>query len=216
MSGSNAIAAAKRRRGGAADNRGPPPPGSQGLNRNNSDPPAPAPPIHPLQLVAMNHERLNKLSAELPKAIDTLGENFNALSSNCDYLHEKFTLLEQKVDSMPSLSGMSNVASTVSNSVDNERLNRIESDIVELHKVVSRMQSFTMELSTNVSKSRDQLDTFTRGINERVDKCFQELESFALNNYLNEEVNDNDNQAADEVNENDNDNDNEAANEIAE
>ena len=206
MSGSNAIAAAKRRRGGAVDNRGPPPPGSQGLNRNNSAPQAPAPPIHPLQLVAMNHERLNKLSADLPKAIDTLGENFNALSSNCDYLHEKFTLLEQKVDSLPSLSDRSNVGitstSTVSNSVDNERLNRFESDLVELHKVVSRMQSFTMELSTNVSKSRDQLDTFTRGINERVDKCFQELESFTLNNYLNDEVNEN--EAADEeVNEND-------------
>lgn len=204
MSGSNAIAAAKRRRGGAVDNRGPPPPGSQGLNRNNSAPQAPAPPIHPLQLVAMNHERLNKLSAELPKAIDTLGENFNALSSNCDYLHEKFTLLEQKVGSMPSLSDRSNVVSTsnVSNSVDNERFNRIENDIVELHKVVSRMQSFTMELSTNVSKSRDQLDAFTRGINERVDKCFQSLDPLTLNTYLNEaadEVNDNDI----EVNEND-------------
>jgi hypothetical protein len=208
MSGSNAIAAAKRRRGGAVDNRGPPPPGSQGLNRNNSAPQAPAPPIHPLQLVAMNHERLNKLSADLPKAIDTLGENFNALSSNCDYLHEKFTLLEQKVDSLPSLSDRSNVGSTVSNNVDNERLNRFESDLVELHKVVSRMQSFTMELSTNVSKSRDQLDAFTRGINERVDKCFQELESFTLNNYLNDEVNDN--EAADEVN------DNETVNEITE
>jgi len=206
MSGSNAIAAAKRRRGGAVDNRGPPPPGSQGLNRNNSAPQGPSPPIHPLQLVAMNHERLNKLSTELPKAIDTLGENFNALSSNCDYLHEKFTLLEQKVDSMPSLLGRSNVASTstVSNSADNERLNRIEHDIVELHKVVSRMQSFTMELSTNASKSRDQLDAFTRGINERVDKCFQSLESLTLNTYLNDvtdEVNDND--AGDEVNEND-------------
>ena len=64
------------------------------------------------------------------------------------------------------------------------------------------MQSFTMELSTNVYKSRDQLDTFTRGINERVDKCFQELESFTLNNYLNDE--ENENEAADEeVNEND-------------
>jgi hypothetical protein len=203
MSGSNAIAAAKRRRGGAVDNRGPPPPGSQGLNINNSVPQAPAPPIHPLQLVAMNHERLNKLSADFPKAIDTLGENFNALSSNCDYLHEKFTLLEQKVDSLPSLSDRSNVGSTVSNNVDNERLNRFESDLVELHKVVSRMQSFTMELSTNVSKSRDQLDTFTRGINERVDKCFQELESFTLNNYINEAADEEVNENDIEVNEND-------------
>jgi chaperonin cofactor prefoldin len=162
MSGSNALAAAKRRRGGS-EPKGPSPPGSQRNVQNNSNVPSgsvPPGPLNPLQLVAFNHQRLNKLSDELPKSIDALGENFNALSSNCDYLHEQFTLLENKVKMalMNQSSNTSNV-SVNSGGVDASKFEQLTKDVDEVHKVITRMQSFAMELSNSVSKTKEQFDT---------------------------------------------------------
>ena len=98
MSGSNAIAAAKRRRGGTEISK---PNQPQNQSQNNSQ--SPPSQIHPLQLVMINHERLNKISNDFnqfPQVLDSLGDNFNSLSSNCDFLHEKIEGLETKLNSL--------------------------------------------------------------------------------------------------------------------
>lgn len=157
MSGSNALAAAKRRRGGS-DPKGPVPPGSQRNIQNNTQiPSVPPGAVNPFQLVAFNHQRLNKLSEDLPKSIDALGENFNALSSNCDYLHEQFTLLENKVKM--ALMNQTSGNSVSSGGVDTSKFEQLTRDVDEVHKVITRMQSFAMELSNSVSKTKEQLDT---------------------------------------------------------
>lgn len=168
MSGSNALAAAKRRRGGS-DNKGPAPPGSK--SSANSPPFPPPGPINPLQLIAINHQRLNKLSDELPKTIDALGESFNALSSNCDYLHEQFNVLENEVSNLKLLN-QSNIQSThsiTSKSVDADKFNKLETDSVELNKVVSRMQAFSMDTNIQLTKLKDDYYGFVSSVNKRFD-----------------------------------------------
>lgn len=171
MSGSNALAAAKRRRGGS-EPKGPAPPGSRNV-QNNSQQSQSVPPagLNPLQLVAFNHQRLNKLADELPKSIDSLGESFNALSSNCDYLHDQFTELEKKVGLLMS-NQASHVSSVqpVSSSVDSSRFEQLGRDVDEVHRVITRMQSFAMDLSNSIAKTKDQFDNYTSNVNSNMNQ----------------------------------------------
>ena len=179
MSGSNALAAAKRRRGGTQDNRGPPPPGSSQFNKNqpqqsqqSQQSQQPGPPVNPLQLVMMNHQRLNSLQAELPKAIDTLGDNFNNLSSNCDYLHDQFSILEKEVASLKlnNSNTSSNTSSNASSTLDLEKVNKLELDLAETHKVVAKTQSFSMDSSLQFMKMKDDYTSFSSSVNKRLDE----------------------------------------------
>lgn len=180
MSGSNALAAAKRRRGGS-DPKGPAPPGSQRNSQNNSpSSPGMSPPgtINPLQLVAINHQRLNKLSEDLPKSIDALGESFNALSSNCDFLHDQFTVLEQKVNAVMANQSNQNVSSApVSSGMDASKFNQLKEDVDEVHRVITRMQSFAMDLSNSLSKTKEQLDNYTNSVNLNVNQLTSRVDA---------------------------------------
>lgn len=181
MSGSNALAAAKRRRGGT-DPRGPSPPGTR-AGSNFPESSVPPSQINPLQLVAINHQRLNKLAEEFPKtveALDTLGENFNALSSNCDFLHEQFTTLERQVGVLMSNQTNLNTNSVVNSSVsssnlDTSKFSILEKDVDEVHKVIARMQSFAMELSSGVSKTKEQFETYINAMNGKYDELSQKF-----------------------------------------
>lgn len=170
MSGSNALAAAKRRRGGV-DNRGPSPPGSRSVPNGSQPPPGQPGQVNPLQLLAINHQRINKLSDELPKTIDALGESFNALSSNCDYLHEQFNVLEKDVSELKLLKHLSNQNSqtTTSKSIDADRINKLETDTIELNKVISRMQSFSMDTTSQMLKLKEEHSLFVSSVNKRFD-----------------------------------------------
>lgn len=160
MSGSNAIAAAKRRRGVNEINKGPQQ--SQSSQNQSSQPPSQ---IHPLQLVMINHERLNKMSSEfsqLPQALDSLGENFNALSSNCDFLHEKLETLEKNVSGLLT-NGVNTNKSIDSNSGElSNKLNLLEGRVNELFKQFSTLQNFMLELSLTVNGVKEKLNDLNK------------------------------------------------------
>lgn len=173
MSGSNALAAAKRRRGGS-DPRGPVPPGGQNDNQNGL---RPVQAINPMQLIAINHQRLNKISEEIPKSVDALGESFNALSSNCDFLHDQFSVLEKQVSMLAS--NQSNQSNASFNSgVDSGKLNQLENDLVEVHKVIARMQSFSMDLSSELSKTKEQFDMHNSNVNLTLSQLNDKINTF--------------------------------------
>jgi hypothetical protein len=159
MSGSNAIAAAKRRRGGVNE-----------INKNTQSQPSqnqsqPSQ-IHPLQLVMINHERLNKMSSDFsqfPQALDSLGENFNALSSNCDFLHNKLETLEKSVSGLlnGTIAGNNtlNSKSTDSSSLDlSNKLNLLEVRVNDLFKQFSTLQNFMLEISLTVNGVKERLN----------------------------------------------------------
>lgn len=178
MSGSNALAAAKRRRGGS-EPKAPSPPGSQRNLENNSSTPSGIQPgaLNPLQIVAINHQRLNKLSEELPKSIDALGESFNALSSNCDFLHDKFSVLEQKINSMSNQSTLNVSSAQVTSEMDMSKINQLKSDVDEVHRVITHTQSFAMELSNGFSKSKVVIDNFINNVNSNVNQLTSRIDN---------------------------------------
>lgn len=156
MSGSNAIAAAKRRRGVNEITKNP----QQSQSQNQSQPPSQ---IHPLQLVMINHERLNKMSSEIsqfPQALDSLGENFNALSSNCDFLHDKLETLEKNVSGLFS-NGLTK--STDSSSADlSNKLDLLENRVNDLFKQFSTLQNFMLEISLTVNGVKEKINDLNK------------------------------------------------------
>lgn len=158
MSGSNAIAAAKRRRGGTEVNKP-----IQSQNRNISQPQTNSnvpSQIHPLQLVMINHERLNKLYNEFnqfPQTLDGLGENFNALSSNCDFLHEKLEELEGKLSNL-NLSNQGTSNKSVNDEFNNQlnaRIDSVEDRVNDLFKQVSSLQGYMLELTLSLNNLKE-------------------------------------------------------------
>lgn len=156
MSGSNALAAAKRRRGGVQDMKAPSPPGSRvqkpGQQQNQSQ--TPPSQVNPLQLVMLNHHRLNNIQNEIPKAIDSLGENFNSLSSNCDFLHEQITTLKNDVETLKS-NDSNNQNKSLQPDTSIEKFNKLDNDISEIHKNISTGQSYSMYLTTQMDNIKD-------------------------------------------------------------
>jgi methyl-accepting chemotaxis protein len=153
MSGSNAIAAAKRRRGGTEVAK----PG-QLQNQSQTNSQGPPSQIHPLQLVMINHERLNKISndfSQFPQALDSLGENFNSLSSNCDFLHEKLQGLDEKLTSL-NLNN-SDVSSKSVNIELGNRLDSVETRVNDLFKQFATIQSYMLELTLSVNNLKENI-----------------------------------------------------------
>ena len=57
--------------------------------------PNPPPGINPLELLKVHHIFINRLAGHLPPALETLGENFNTMSANCDNLNDRLETLEK-------------------------------------------------------------------------------------------------------------------------
>lgn len=159
MSGSNALAAAKRRRGGSQELNKIPPPGSRGLQKGAQQSQQSQTSVNPLQLVMINHQRLNSIQSELPKAIDNLGESLNALSSNCDFLHENFKSLQSELNTLKT----SKAGNTFNPDLEN-KLNKLEVDLSESHKIVLKNQSFSMDLSSQLMKLKEDYNTLSANV----------------------------------------------------
>jgi chromosome segregation ATPase len=183
MSGSNAIAAAKRRRGGTEINK-PYQPQNRNQSQNNAQSLPPSQ-IHPLQLVMINHERLNKLYNdfnELPQAMDHLGENFNSLSSNCDFLHEKLEGIESKLSTL----NVSNPDTTGKNvNVElNSRIDLVEVRVNDLFKQFATLQSYMLELTLAVNNCKNTI----YNMNSRLEEQNQTIHNM-VESTLNENIN---------------------------
>lgn len=191
MSGSNAIAAAKRRRGGTEIGKP-----IQPQNRNQPQTNSNVPPsqIHPLQLVMINHERLNKISNEFtqfPQALDSLGENFNALSSNCDFLHEKIEGLESKLNTL-NLSNQDASSKSVNVELNNQlasRLEPLEVRVNDLFKQFATLQSYMLELTLAVNNCKNSIGDMNSQLQEQKQTIHNVLESSSLHANVNQEVN---------------------------
>jgi hypothetical protein len=57
--------------------------------------PPPPPGVNPIELLKVHHIFINKLASHLPPALETLGENFNTMSANCDNLNDRLEILEK-------------------------------------------------------------------------------------------------------------------------
>lgn len=118
-------------------------------------PPLTDKPISHLQLLAIVHRYFNKLAYHLPNAVDTLGTNFNLLSSNCDNLNERLEALE----SLTPESG--NGTHENNSSVSQNEQQEIKEEFIKIRADINKMkQDFNSEINSikeNVSSLTDLL-----------------------------------------------------------
>jgi hypothetical protein len=116
-----------------------------------SIPQIPMPPanVNPIQVLAVHHQFINRITAEFPNALDTLGNHFNALSSNCDILNDRLVALENG-------SGSGSSSSTKSSSADldavKSQMTQFQKDLDELKTMVLKVQGMTVDVNYNLMK----------------------------------------------------------------
>lgn len=173
----------QQQRGNVVVQRNQPPPAPQNTRAMPPPPPGPSSPfpspdsetaqnifvipqppegvkINPLQLLTVHHMHINRIANHIPPALETLGENFNMMSANCDNLHDRLEALEKNA-------GVSSGGVPVVSGPDPETLKKVEqlsTAITSLSRVVddlknslSRLQTFTNNKDAENTKFKNDI-----------------------------------------------------------
>ena len=159
--------------------------------------PNPPPGINPLELLKVHHIFINRLAGHLPPALETLGENFNTMSANCDNLNDRLETLEKN-------GGVSNGGVT---SLDNESQKKIEllnntvtslsKSLEELKNSFLKLQAYAMEKELENNKFKNEMSSKHSHFSKDIDGLRQPItqlqeEVAELRNFRNVEEEDED------------------------
>ena len=164
--------------------------------------PNPPPGINPLELLKVHHIFINRLAGHLPPALETLGENFNTMSANCDNLNDRLETLEKN-------GGVSNggVSSGGGTSLDNESQKKIEllnntvtslsKSLEELKNSFLKLQAYAMEKELENNKFKNEMSSKHSHFSKDIDGLRQPItqlqeEVAELRNFRNVEEEDED------------------------
>ena len=168
MSGAAANSAARRRRGGAQAPVAPQRPGqsnqtNQVLTQNKA-------PINPMELLLLHDKKLFGIEQYLENATDGLASkdelgtksseilvSSNVVSST---LVTDVSLLKERVnrleDGAPTFSAPNTGSSGLDTSLDTNRVEKLEQELVELKKLLLKVQTFSMETNLTLMKLKEQ------------------------------------------------------------
>ena len=169
--------------------------------------PNPPPGINPLELLKVHHIFINRLAGHLPPALETLGENFNAMSANCDNLNDRLEVLEK--NGGVSNGGVSNggVSNGGGTSLDNESQKKIEllnntvtslsKSLEELKNSFLKLQAYAMEKELENNKFKNEMSSKHSHFSKDIDGLRQPItqlqeEVAELRNFRNVEEEDED------------------------
>jgi hypothetical protein len=143
-------------------------------------PPLTDKPISHLQLLAVIHRYFNKLAYHLPNAVDTLGTNFNLLSSNCDNLNDRLEALEGEDKTNPSRSG-----------------DQLTESLEEISNLKKGLLDIKNELQKNINELRDEFRENVTRIEYEINSIKESLivqDEFIEDGSINEDNNENTNE----------------------
>ena len=164
--------------------------------------PNPPPGINPLELLKVHHIFINRLAGHLPPALETLGENFNTMSANCDNLNDRLEVLEK--NGGVSNGGVSNGGGT---SLDNESQKKYEllnntvtslsKSLEELKNSFLKLQAYAMEKELENNKFKNEMSSKHSHFSKDIDGLRQPItqlqeEVAELRNFRNVEEEDED------------------------
>ena len=169
--------------------------------------PNPPPGINPLELLKVHHIFINRLAGHLPPALETLGENFNTMSANCDNLNDRLETLEK--NGGVSNGGVSNggVSNGGGTSLDNESQKKIEllnntvtslsKSLEELKNSFLKLQAYAMEKELENNKFKNEMSSKHSHFSKDIDGLRQPItqlqeEVSELRNFRNVEEEDED------------------------
>ena len=173
--------------------------------------------INPLELLKVHHIFINRLAGHLPPALETLGENFNTMSANCDNLNDRLETLEKNggvSNGRVSNGGVSNggvsnggVSSGGGTSLDNESQKKIEllnntvtslsKSLEELKNSFLKLQAYAMEKELENNKFKNEMSSKHSHFSKDIDGLRQPItqlqeEVAELRNFRNVEEEDED------------------------
>ena len=163
--------------------------------------------INPLELLKVHHIFINRLAGHLPPALETLGENFNTMSVNCDNLNDRLEVLEK--NGGVSNGGVSNggVSNGGGTSLDNESQKKIEllnntvtslsKSLEELKNSFLKLQAYAMEKELENNKFKNEMSSKHSHFSKDIDGLRQPItqlqeEVAELRNFRNVEEEDED------------------------
>ena len=163
--------------------------------------------INPLELLKVHHIFINRLAGHLPPALETLGENFNTMSANCDNLNDRLEVLEK--NGGVSNGGVSNggVSNGGGTSLDNESQKKIEllnntvtslsKSLEELKNSFLKLQAYAMEKELENNKFKNEMSSKHSHFSKDIDGLRQPItqlqeEVAELRNFRNVEEEDED------------------------
>lgn len=131
--------------------------------------PPPPPGVNPLELLKVHHIFINKLASHLPPALETLGENFNTMSTNCDNLNDRLEFLEKN-------GGTSNLRET-NDFESQKKIEVLNTTITTLLKTFDELKNNFVKLKTFSIEKELENNKFKNDISSKNSELFKETEN---------------------------------------
>ena len=162
MSGAASNSAARRRRGGVQQASIPQGPGKLN-NQNRMQPPEPPKTINPMELLLVHDKKLFGIEQYLQDATHKLESNHdndlgvNIVSSNVvsSTLVNDVSLLKERVNRIEDGAPTFSKQSTNVNGIDLTRVEKLEQEVIDLKKLLLKVQTFSMETNLTLMKIKE-------------------------------------------------------------
>ena len=147
--------------------------------------PPPPPGVNPIELLKVHHIFINKLASHLPPALETLGENFNTMSINCDNLNDRLEILEKNGGESIKLTSNKLTSNNVSYNQDVEDQKKIEllnititslsKTFDDLNNNFSKLQTYVMVNELEHNKFKTEMSSKNYEFSKEIDKLKQNI-----------------------------------------
>jgi hypothetical protein len=147
--------------------------------------PPPPPGVNPIELLKVHHIFINKLASHLPPALETLGENFNTMSANCDNLNDRLEILEKNGGASNKLTSNKLTSNNVSYNQDVEDQKKIEllnititslsKTFDDLNNNFSKLQTYVMVNELEHNKFKTEMSSKNYEFSKEIDKLKQNI-----------------------------------------
>jgi hypothetical protein len=147
--------------------------------------PPPPPGVNPIELLKVHHIFINKLASHLPPALETLGENFNTMSANCDNLNDRLEILEKNGGESIKLTSNKLTSNNVSYNQDVEDQKKIEllnititslsKTFDDLNNNFSKLQTYVMVNELEHNKFKTEMSSKNYEFSKEIDKLKQNI-----------------------------------------
>ncbi|MEX0598461.1 MAG: hypothetical protein WD512_18410 [Candidatus Paceibacterota bacterium] len=109
-----------------------------------------------MELLTVHHMYINRMANHVPIALDTLGENFNTMSANCDNLNDRLETLEKSEELSTGHGARETVSAGLLKINNDDAMKKIEEQntlILSLVKTVNELKSSLFNLQSRAIES---------------------------------------------------------------
>jgi len=139
----------------------------------------PPPPqgVKPLELLTVHHIYINRMATHFPNALDTLGENFNTMSANCDNLNDRLEIIERRANLFNA--NATSVPTTDVTQLNEDAMKKMQEQnvlISSLNKTVDELKSTLFHLQSHAIENDNAFKKLKDNVFDQNNKLILEIE----------------------------------------